>query len=88
MPDTDDTRRAQDAAANAAQVLTGLAELLRRDDPQMPDPEQRAGKAALFDRVANDLLAAQGLDNQCLQAADEWTANLSFLLGIHRRQQG
>lgn len=92
MPNSDDTKRAtkratESAVADAAQLLTGLADLLRSDDPQMPDPEQRATKAALFDRIAAELLDAHGLDNQVLQAAEEWTANLSFLLGIHHRQQ-
>jgi hypothetical protein len=87
MPDTDDVKRAgQDAAYTAAQVLDGLARLLRSDDPHMPDPEQRERKAEMFGSVANDLLAAHGLDHQAFLASEEWTANLSYLLGIIRRQ--
>jgi hypothetical protein len=52
MPDIDDTMTPQDAKISAAQILTGLASLLRSDDPQMQDLDQRRDKARLFNKIA------------------------------------
>lgn len=87
MPDIDDTMSPHDAKIDAARVLTGLARLLRSDDPQMHDPDQRGAKARLFDRIAHTLLAEEGLGDEYIRHSSEWTGNLSFLLGIHDRQQ-
>jgi hypothetical protein len=41
----------------------------------------------LFDRIAHTLLAEEGLGDEYIRHSSEWTGNLSFLLGIHDRQQ-
>jgi hypothetical protein len=47
----------------------------------------RGAKARLFDRIAHTLLAEEGLGDEYIRHSSEWTGNLSFLLGIHDRQQ-
>jgi hypothetical protein len=64
MPDIDDTMSPHEAKIDAARVLTGLACLLRSDDPQMREPDQRGAKARLFDRIAHTLLAEEGLGDE------------------------
>lgn len=43
-------------------------------------------KAAQFGHVAQALLAAHGLGREYVRHAEEFTGNLSYLLGIHQRQ--
>ncbi|MET9260473.1 hypothetical protein [Amycolatopsis sp. NPDC004079] len=86
MSSTDGSVSPLDAKITAAQVLTGLAMLLRSDDPQMHDRDQRLKKAAQFDRVASALLAEEEPAGDYLRHSSEWTGNLSFLLGIHDRR--
>lgn len=87
MSAIDETVEPLDAKITAAQVLAGLAKLLRSDDPQMRDRDQRLTKAAQFDRAAQALLDEDGLAAEdYLRYSSEWTGNLSFLLGIHDRR--
>jgi hypothetical protein len=87
MPDIDDPMIPLDAKIAAAQILKGLASLLRSDNPQMQDLDQRRDKARLFNRIARTLLAEEGLGEDYVRYSSEWTGNLSFLLGVHDRQQ-
>jgi hypothetical protein len=71
MPDIDDVLSPRDAKIDAARILTGLARLLRSDDPHMHDLDRRREDAALFPRMANTLLAEEGLDRDYVRHADE-----------------